>query len=113
MRDRGIDRDDQVEIGNQRRGIREVAHLGHDVGQREIRRGRRAVLLQAEELHAGHREQRRQPVGIHRTPAIERRPSARMAARIARPRQADANPRSPHAARRVRHAATCAASACR
>ena len=90
MRDRGIDRNEEVKIGDQGSGIGEIRHLGHQVGELRVRGRRRAVLLQAEEVHPGQVEQGRQPVRGQGAPDIGPQ------GRVARPCQADPAPRKDH-----------------
>ena len=73
--DGGINRNDQVEVLDQRRGVGKVDHFTHEIHEREMLRCVRAFFLEAEEIHAGHLKQRRQQSrGMER-----RRPIARSA----------------------------------
>ena len=89
MGDRGIDRDDQVQVGEQSGGVGEVSHILHQIDQREMSGGRRSVLLQAEKPHVRDAEQGRQPVRRQGAAEIDRRKAWRIQPGIARPHQAD------------------------
>ena len=102
MGDGSIDRDDQVEVGDQRSGVGEVGHLVHEVDQREgplVASGRSFCRLK--NCRPDSVEQGRQPIR-----AIDRRRSVARLLAFAGPCQADPQTRTDIAARRVRQAST-------
>jgi len=111
MRDSGVYRDDQVEIGDQRRGVGEIVHLVHIVDEMEARGGRNAALLQTEEPHPGHIEQWRQSLWGEGAPTVDCREMRPLVVRTPRPHQANTRPPVAVSARRVRQTAAAAGSA--
>lgn len=84
MGDTAIHRNNDIQRRRQRRGPREIDQFRRAVGDPETLAGRAAGAdLQADEGAARRREQRREPLDIHRATEIVRVP------RIARPHHAD------------------------
>src|SRR5205807_3311911 len=74
MRSRGVDRDHEIEVGDGRRGLREIGELAGEVGDGAGREPREVGLafphLQTEPADAGGAEQRRKALERDRTVAV-------------------------------------------